>query len=70
MRWKGYRIKEDEWSPSDDVKGVRRLVTKFHRRNPEALQHISAIDFSNLPFCLLTNFMDTPDTVPSGWAMG
>ena len=67
--WKGYGIEEDGWRPSD-VKGARRLITKFHRRNPEAPQHISAIDFSNLPFHPLTNFMDTLDTVPSGWATG
>jgi len=58
----GYGIEEDECRPSEDVKGVRR--------NPEAPQHISTIDFSNLPFHMLTNFTDTPDTVPSGWAMG
>jgi len=34
--WKGYGIEEDEWRSSEDVKGVGRLVTKFHRRNPEA----------------------------------
>ena len=67
--WKGYGIEEDKWRPLEDVKGVRRLITKFHRRNPEAPQHISAIDFSTLPFHPLTNFMDTLHTFPSGWAM-
>ena len=65
--WKGYGIEEDKWRPSEDVK-VKRLVSEFHRQNPEAPQHISAIDFSELPFCPLTNFIDTPDTVPLDWA--
>ena len=68
--WKGYGIEEEKWRPSEDVKGVRRLITEFHKKNPEAPQHIFSIDFTNLPFHLLTNFMDTLDTVPSGWAMG
>src|SRR5882672_5405475 len=68
--WKGYGIEEDEWRPSDDVKGAKRLVSEFHQQNPEAPQHISAIDFSKLPFRPLTNFMDTPDTVPADWATG
>ena len=66
--WKGYGIEENEWRLSEDVKGARRPVSEFHRQNPEAPQHISAIDFSRLPFCPLTNFTDTPDTVPSDWA--
>ena len=64
IHWNGYAIKEDEWRPSKDVKGVRRLITDFFQRNPKALQHISALDFSKLPFHLITNFTDTPDTVP------
>src|SRR5882672_2249324 len=70
VRWKGYSIEEDEWRPSDDVKGAKRLVSEFHQQNPKAPQHISAIDFSKLPFCPLTNFTDTPDTVPTDWATG
>src|SRR5882672_2339179 len=49
--WKGYDIEEDEWRPSEDVKGVRRLVSEFHQQNPEAPHHISATYFSKLPFC-------------------
>src|SRR5882724_68357 len=49
--WKGYGIEEDEWRPAKDVKGSRWLVSEFHHRNPEALQHISTLDFTNLPFC-------------------
>src|SRR5882724_12200641 len=63
--WKGYGIEEDEWRLSEDVKGMRRLMSEFHRQNPKAPQHISAIDFSRLPFGPLTNFMDTLDTGPS-----
>src|SRR5882672_10509108 len=70
VRWKGYSIEEDEWRPSNDVKGAKRLVSEFHWQNPEAPQHISAINFSKLPFRPLTNFMDTPDTVPMDWATG
>jgi len=66
--WKGYSIEEDEWRPSEDVKGARRLVSEFHRQNPEAPQHISAIDFTKLPFCPTINFTDTSDTVPTDWA--
>src|SRR5467141_2673510 len=68
IRSKGYGIEEDEWRPSDDVKCAKKLVSEFHWQNPEAPQHISAIDFSKLPFCPLTNFTDTPDTVPVGRA--
>ena len=66
--WKGYGIEEYEWRPSEDVKGARRLVSEFHQQNLKAPQHISAIDFSKLPFFPLTNFTDTPDTVPTDWA--
>ena len=68
--WKGYGIEEDEWRLSEDVKGARRLMSEFHWQNPKAPQHISAIDFYKLPFCPLTNFMDTLDTVPVDWATG
>src|SRR5882724_9591113 len=68
--WKGYGIKEDEWRPAEDVKGSRWLVSKFHHRNPEAPQHISTLNFANLPFCPISNFTNTPDMVPSGWATG
>ena len=63
--WKGYVIEEDRWRPSEDVKGMRRLLPW---RNPKLSQHISALNFSKLPFLPLTNFTDTPDTVPSDWA--
>src|SRR5882672_1479794 len=69
--WKGYGIEEDEWRLSEDVKGMKRLVSEFHWQNPKAPQHISATDFSKLPFLPLTNFMDTPDS-PHGlgyWPM-
>src|SRR5882724_11000186 len=62
IHWKGNSIEEDEWRPSEDVKGARRLVSEFHCQNPEALQHILAIEFSKLPFCPIINFMDTSDT--------
>src|SRR5882724_4838343 len=64
--WKGYGIKEDAWRLAKYVKGSRWLVSKFHDRNPEAPQHISTLDFANLPFFPISNFTDTPDTVPSG----
>src|SRR5467141_2826433 len=28
--WKRYGIEEDEWRPSEDVKGAKRLVSEFH----------------------------------------
>jgi len=61
-------MEEGEWRLSEDVMGVRRLVSEFHRQNPKAPQHISAIDFSRLPFHPLTNFTDTLDTFPLDWA--
>src|SRR5882724_1249361 len=70
IHWKGYSIEEDKWRPSEHVKGVRRLMSEFHSQNHEAPQHISAIDFSKLPFCTIINFMDTSDTVPADWATG
>src|SRR5882672_11289065 len=70
MCWKGYSIEEDEWRPSKDIKGVKRLMSEFHRQNPKAPQHISTINFSKLPFHPLTNFTDTPDTVPTDCATG
>jgi len=68
--WKGYRIEENEWRWAKDVKGSKRLVSEFHHKNPEAPQHISTLNFANLPFLPITNFTDTPDMVPSGWAAG
>jgi len=64
---RGYSIVEDEWRLSEDVKCTSILMSEFHRQNPKAPQHISAINFSKLPFCPLTNFTDL-DTVPSDWA--
>ncbi len=34
--WKGYGVEEDEWCPSQDVRGVKQLVDTFHRAHPEA----------------------------------
>src|SRR5882724_5201111 len=67
---KGYGIEEDKWRQAKDVKGSRWLVSKFHHRNPEALQHTSTLNFTNLPFHPISNFTKTPDMVPSGWATG
>jgi len=49
IHWKGYGI-ENKWRPAKDVKGANRLITAFHWRNPKVPQHISALDFSKLPF--------------------
>ena len=68
--WKGYGIEEDKWRLAEDVQGSKQLISEFHCRNPEAPQHISTLDFTNLPFFPILNFTDTPDTVPSGWAAG
>src|SRR5882724_8466653 len=70
VHWKGYGIKEDEWRQAEDVKGSRQLVSEFHCRNPEALQQISTLNFTKLPFHPISNFTDTPDMVPSGCAAG
>jgi len=68
--WKGYGIEEDEWRPVKDVKGSKWLVFEFHHQNLELPQHISTLDLDNLPFFPISNFTDTPDTVPSRWATG
>jgi len=68
--WKGYGIKEDEWRLAEDIKGSKRLVFEFHHKNPEAPKHRSTLDFANLPFCPISKFTDTPDTIPTGWATG
>jgi len=68
--WKGYGIEEDKWRLAEDVQGSKQLISEFHCMNPEAPQHTSTLDFNNLPFCLITNLTDTPDTVPSDWATG
>src|SRR5882724_6846635 len=64
VHWKGYGIEEDEWRPSKDIKGSKWLVSEFHHRNPEAPQHISTLNFTNLPFHPISNFTNTPDMVP------
>src|SRR5882724_11377010 len=33
-------------------------------------QYISSLNFASLPFRPKSNFTNTPDTVPSGWATG
>ena len=68
--WKGYRVEEDEWRSAKDIKGMRQLVSEFHCRNPEVPQYISSLDFASLPFSPISNFTDTLDTVPLGWATG
>jgi len=70
VHWKGYGIKEEKWRPAEDVQGLRWLMSEFHCRDLEVPQHISALDFTNLPFCLITNLTDTADMVPSDWAKG
>jgi len=49
---------------------LQQLILEFHLKNLEAPQHISVIDFTNLPFCPISNFTDTPVTVLSDWATG
>src|SRR5882724_9311774 len=68
--WKGYGVEEDEWGLAGDVKSMRQLVLEFHHRNPEVPQYISSLNFASLPICPISNFTDTLDTVPSGWATG
>jgi len=67
--WKGYGVEEDEWRLAKDVKGVRQLVSEFHHRNPEAPQYISSSTL-HPPIPPISNFTNTPDTVPSGCATG
>jgi len=62
--WMGYGIEEDKWRLAGDVKGSKWLVSNFHHRNPEAPQHISTLNFSNLQFHPISKFTNTPDTVP------
>ena len=37
--WKGYGVEEDEWRPSRDVRGSKRLVAEFHCTHPQAPRH-------------------------------
>ena len=34
--WEGYGAADDLWVHAKDVSGARRLVTEFHKHNPEA----------------------------------
>ena len=36
VRWKGYRVEEDEWRPSQDTQGSKQLVAEFHHTHPQA----------------------------------
>ena len=36
VHWKGYGVEEDEWRPSRDVRGSKRLVAEFHCTHPQA----------------------------------
>ena len=36
VRWKGYGVEEDEWQPSQNIRGSKRLVAEFHRTHPQA----------------------------------
>ena len=36
VHWKGYGVEEDEWRPSRDVRGSKRLVAEFHHTHPQA----------------------------------
>jgi len=56
----------DQWKMSR----VKWIIYKFHCRNPEDPQHMSTLDFTNLPFHPILNLTDTPDTVQSDWATG
>ena len=56
--WKGYGAAAGKWLPVRDDSGERRLVTEFHKWNPEAPQCISAayMPFSpSSPFGTSTN---------------
>ena len=35
VHWKGYGVEEDEWRPSQDIQGSKRLVAEFHRTHPQ-----------------------------------
>jgi len=37
------------------------MIAEFHRRNPEAPQYISSLDFASLPFYPIANFTNIPD---------
>jgi len=70
VHWKEHSLKEDEWRPAEEVEGTQQLVATFHQINPEAPQYISSLDFTNLPFHPLPNFMDTLNMVPADWTTG
>jgi len=67
VHWKGYGVEENEWRLAEYVKGTGQLYQNSIIE-PEAPQYISSLDFPSLPFRPISNFTDTLDTVPSGWA--
>ena len=67
--WYAGRDTASKRTSGDQLKMSRvQRVSEFHCQNPEALKHISTIDFTNISFHPITNLTDTPDTVPSDWA--
>lgn len=49
VKWKGFGVEENSWEPHYNVHSPDR-VRRFHRLNPAAPRHISAIAFDSLRF--------------------
>jgi transposase InsO family protein len=70
VRWKGYGAADDQWLPADDASGAKRLITNFHKQNPEAPRRIAAAIYASLPFQAIQNFTETPNRTLFDWTKG
>jgi hypothetical protein len=70
VHWKGYGAADDLWLPARNVSGAKKLVTEFHKQNPEAPQHISAAIYASLPFQPFENFTEPLKRTIFDWTAG
>ena len=68
--WKGYGAADNLWIPERDVSCPRRLVTEFHKQNPEAPWCISAAMHASFPFQPFTNFTEPTKQTLFDWMIG